>query len=210
MLHVMSVPEKAFSQNLALDDELSRIASDIDEFEGYSNPHALRIAVLADALAREFNLASQDRLSLQQAALVHDIGEMLMEREYIKTNRVLNPQERLDMQRHPVIGEQEAAKRGLSRAVQLIVRWHHEWWNGLGYPDGLSRDQIPLAARIIRVADTYAALTDSRPYSVPISTSEARRYITEWAGIEFDSRVVKVFLSLRDIPELKSYADKNE
>lgn len=205
----MSVPETALKQNLLFDDELSKIAPEIDLFEGYANPHAMRIAVLADAVAREFNLASQDRFSLGQAALVHDIGELSMNRDYIGTNRVLDQKERMDMQRHPVIGEQEAAKRGLNRAVQLIVRWHHEWWNGLGYPDGLSRDQIPLAARIIRVADTYAALTDSRPYSVPISTSEARRYISEWAGIEFDPRVVKIFLALEDIPELKSYAEKS-
>jgi len=206
----MSVPEKAFTKELIVDDELFKIASEIDKFEGYANPHATRIAVLSDAVAQEFNLASQDRLSLHQAALVHDIGELLMDRDYIKSNRVLDQKERMDMQRHPVIGEQEASKRGLNRAVQLIVRWHHEWWNGLGYPDGLSRDQIPLAARIIRVADTYAALTDSRPYSVPISTSEARRYISEWAGIEFDPRVVKVFLSLKDIPELRSFSDQND
>lgn len=206
----MTVPEKVLAKELLIDDTLLEVASEIDQFEGYANPHAYRIAVLADALARKFNLASQDRLSLQQAAMVHDIGELLMDRDYIKTNRVLDQKERMDMQRHPVIGEQEAAKRGLNRAVQLIVRWHHEWWNGLGYPDGLSRDHIPLAARIIRVADTYAALTDSRPYSVPISSSEARRYISEWAGVEFDPRVVKAFLSLKDIPELKSYSDKNE
>ena len=206
----MTVPEKVLVKELQIDKELTEIASAIDQFEGYANPHASRIAVLADAVAQEFNLASQDRFSLQQAAMVHDIGELLMDRDYIKTNRVLNQKERMDMQRHPVIGEHEAAKRGLDRAVQLIVRWHHEWWNGLGYPDGLSRDQIPLAARIIRVSDTYAALTDSRPYSVPISSSEAHRYISEWAGIEFDPRVVKVFLSLKDIPELRSYSDKTE
>ena len=101
--------------------------------------------------------------------------------------------------------EQEAAKRGLNRAVQLLVRWHHEWWNGTGYPDALEREQIPLAARILRVADTFAALTDSRPYSVPISADEAKRYLTEWSAIEFDPKVVKMFLSLEDLQELESY-----
>ncbi|MDQ3042737.1 MAG: HD domain-containing protein, partial [Acidobacteriota bacterium] len=92
-----------------------------------------------------FNLASHDRYSLRQAALVHDVGEMIMNRDYIKAGRKLREDERVDMQRHPIIGEQEAAKRGLSRAVQLLVRWHHEWWNGAGYPDALEREQIPLA-----------------------------------------------------------------
>ncbi len=206
----MSFPERVFTRDTKIDAKLLKLSSAIDEAEGYIHAHALRIAVLADAIAQSFNLASHDRFALQQAALVHDIGEMVMNRDYLKSNRVLTEQERLDMQRHPVIGEQETAKRGLSRAVQLLVRWHHEWWNGNSYPDGLQRDQIPLAARILRVCDTYAALTDSRPFSVPISESEAKRYLTEWAGIEFDPKIVKVFLSLEDIKELNSFADTKE
>ncbi len=128
-----------------------------------------------------------------------------MNRDYIKANRITAEEERIDMQRHPVIGEQEAAKHGLSRAVQLLVRWHHEWWNGTGYPDALEHEQIPLAARILRVADTYAALTDARPYNVPISENEAKRYLIEWAGIEFDPKIVKIFFSLENLEELESY-----
>jgi HD-GYP domain-containing protein (c-di-GMP phosphodiesterase class II) len=117
----------------------------------------------------------------------------------------LTEEERVDMQRHTVIGEQEAAKNGLGRAVQLLVRWHHEWWNGTGYPDALEREQIPLAARILRVADTYSALTDARPFNTAISEADARRYLTEWAGIEFDPLIVKAFLSLENLEELKSF-----
>ncbi len=192
------------------DENLEKIAKITDKFEGYENPHAARIAVLADATARIFNMASHDRHALKQAALIHDIGELVMNRDYIKAGRILTEQEHVDMQRHPVIGEQEAAKRGLPRAVQLLVRWHHEWWNGTGYPDALRRDRIPLAARILRVADTYAALTDTRPYSAAIPEAEAKRYLTEWAGIEFDPAVVKAFLSLEGLPELESYAKKEE
>ena len=188
------------------DENLEKIARATDKFEGYEHPHAARIAVLSDAAAKIFNMAAHDRHSLRQAALIHDIGELVMNRDYIKAGRILTEQEQVDMQRHPVIGEQEAAKKGLSRAVQLLVRWHHEWWNGAGYPDALSREQIPLAARILRVADTYAALTDTRPYSTAISISEAKRYLTEWAGIEFDPSVVKAFMSLENLPELESYA----
>jgi len=188
------------------DEPLAQVSAAMDEFEGYAHPHGRRVAVISEAIAEKFNFASHDRHALRQAALVHDIGEMVMNREYIKANRLLREEERIDMQRHTVIGEQEAAKRGLSRAVQLLVRWHHEWWNGAGYPDALEREQIPLAARILRVADTFAALTDSRPYSVAISASEAKRYLVEWSGIEFDPKVVKAFLSLANLPELESYA----
>ena len=188
------------------DDPLAQLSAAMDEFEGYTHPHGLRIAIIAEAIAEKFNFASHDRHALRQAALVHDIGEMVMNRDYIRASRMLREEERIDMQRHTVIGEQEAARRGLSRAVQLLVRWHHEWWNGAGYPDALEHEQIPLAARILRVADTYAALTDTRPYKLGVSAAEARRYLVEWSGIEFDPKVVKAFLALENLPELESYA----
>ncbi len=189
-------------------ERVLKIAETIDEFESYRHPHAARIAVLTDALAQKFNLGSHDRYSLRQAALVHDIGEAVMNREYIKNNRKLYEDEYLDLQRHPVIGEQEAAKRGFNRTVQLLVRWHHEWWNGFGYPDALMHEQIPLVARILRVADTYSALTDNRPYRPAVSRDEARRRLSEWAGIEFDPKVVKAFFSLEGLEELESPSEQ--
>lgn len=193
---------KNFSAKEAESDErILEIARATDEFEGYANPHAARLAILADAAARRFYLAAQDRYALRQAALVHDIGAAVMEREYVKSNRQLREDERADMQRHTIIGEQEAAKRGLPRAVQLLVRWHHEWFCGAGYPDALEGAQIPLAARILRVADTFSALVNARPYRAAVSDAEAKKYLTEWAGIEFDPQVVQAFLSLEEIKE---------
>ena len=194
------------AKETGFDAQILKISREIDKFEGYPYPHATRIADIANVLAKQqFNFASHDLLSLRQAAIIHDIGEMTMNREYIKANRVLRPDERIDMQRHTVIGEQAAAKRGLNRAVQLLVRWHHEWWNGTGYPDALEREQIPLAARILRVADTFATLTEGRPYRPPFSVFEAKRHLTEWAGIEFDPKVVKALLSLEKSEELDTY-----
>lgn len=178
------------------DDKLLRISAQMDEFEAYDGAHGKRVAAIADSLAVAYNLASRDRFFLQQAALVHDIGEMSMNREYIRSPGVLSPSERIDLQRHPVIGEQETARLNVSRGVQLIIRWHHEWWNGSGYPDGLEAEQIPLAARILRVADTYAAMTAARPYRPARTAEEAKRYLIEWAGIEFDPGVVKAFVTL--------------
>lgn len=195
--------ETTFSRETNLDEKLLKTAEQTDKFEGYEYPHSRWIAVLSEAVAQKFNLSAHDRFSLRQAALMHDIGEAVMRRDYIKANRMLTDEERIDMQRHPVIGEQETARRGLSRAVQLLVRWHHEWWNGAGYPDALEREQIPLAARILRVADTYSALTSARPFRMAISEAEAKRHLTEWAGIEFDPQIVKAFLSLKDLEELK-------
>ena len=188
--------DSILAERTQTDEKLLLISSRIDEFEGYASAHAARIASLAGRLSATFNLASRDRFFLEQAALTHDIGEMSMSRDYIRASRGLTTNERLDLERHPVIGEQDAAKLGMPRGVQLLVRWHHEWWNGSGYPDALEGEQIPLAARILRVADTYVAMTGTRPFRVALSDADARKYVKEWAGIEFDPMIVKNFLAL--------------
>jgi HD-GYP domain-containing protein (c-di-GMP phosphodiesterase class II) len=183
-----------------------QLAAAADEFEQYANPHAVRIAAIADKIAEAFHMAPQDRKSLRTAARMHDLGEVAMERAYIQRAGSLTDEERIDLQRHPVIGEQEAARASANRDVQLLVRWHHEWWNGSGYPDALRQNEIPLAARILRVADSYAALTDARPYRPAMTEADARASIVERAAIEFDPAIVNVLLTLQDIEELRSYA----
>jgi HD-GYP domain-containing protein (c-di-GMP phosphodiesterase class II) len=187
-----------------------QLAAAADRFEQYANPHAVRIAAIADRIAETFHMAPHDRKSLRTAAHMHDMGEVAMEREYIQRAGSLTDEERIDLARHPVIGELEAARASADRAAQLLVRWHHEWWNGSGYPDALKQNEIPLAARILRVADSYAALTDARPYRPALGEEEARRQIIEFAAIEFDPAVVTVFLSIQDLEELRSFAQPEE
>lgn len=190
----------------AAGEAFAELARTADRFERYDHPHAQRIAAISDELALMFHLARHDRGSLHAAALLHDLGEVVMERDYIQASRPLTPEERTDLSRHPVIGEREASRVGADRAAQLLVRWHHEWWNGSGYPDALRHEEIPLAARILRVADTYAALTDARPFHAARSEADARRQLEDRAGIEFDPAVVHMFLSMDPLPEMTSYA----
>lgn len=190
----------------AAGEAFAELAKTADRFERYDHPHAQRIAAIADEIAMMFHLARHDRGSLHAAALLHDLGEVAMERDYIQASRPLTLEERIDLSRHPVIGEREASRVGADRAAQMLVRWHHEWWNGAGYPDALRREEIPLAARILRVADTYAALTDARPFRAAWSEELARREIEDRAGIEFDPAVVSMFLSMDPLPEMASYA----
>src|SRR6185503_2154074 len=187
-----------------------QLAKTTDKFERYDHPHAQRIATIADEIAKAFHLARHDRGSLYAAALLHDLGEVAMERDYIQAGGALSNEERIDLARHPVIGEREASRVGADRAAQLLVRWHHEWWNGAGYPDALRREEIPLTARILRVADSYAALTDARPFRPALTEEAAKRELIERAGIEFDPGVVSVFLSLEPIAEMASFARTHE
>lgn len=176
-----------------------------DQFEHYSNPHAPRVAAIAEELGKSFSLGTRDRFSLRVAALAHDLGEAAMARDYIQRDGPLSDDERTDLARHPVLGERATAAAGADRGAQLLVRWHHEWWNGEGYPDGLRFEQIPLGARILRVADAYAALTDERPFRPARSEKQAREHLLEWIGLEFDPGVVKALLSLEPFDELRSY-----
>jgi HD-GYP domain-containing protein (c-di-GMP phosphodiesterase class II) len=181
-----------------------------DEFEGYPNPHAVRIAAIADQLGKSFHLGTRDRFSIRIAALAHDLGEVAMDRDYLRRPGPLSEDERIDLARHPLLSEREAAESGADRGAQLLVRWHHEWWNGHGYPDGLRFEQIPLGARILRVADAYASLTDARPFRKAYSERQAREHLLEWTGLEFDPRVVKALLALEPFKELKGYAEEVE
>jgi HD-GYP domain-containing protein (c-di-GMP phosphodiesterase class II) len=186
------------------------LSASADEFEGYANPHSGRIAVIADQIGRSFNLGARDRFSLRLAALAHDLGEVVMNRDYIRRPGTLSDDERIDLARHPLLGEREAAAAGADRGAQLLVRWHHEWWTGNGYPDGLRFEQIPLGARILRVADAYASLTDARPFRKAFTERQAREHLLEWTGLEFDPRVVRALLSLEPFKELKGYAPEAE
>jgi len=206
----MSEFQRDSSKERSAREAYLQLASAADGFEQYPNPHAVRIAAIADRIAEAFHMAPQDRKSLRMAARMHDLGEVAMEREYIKRAGPLTAEERIDLERHPVIGEQEAARASADRDVQLLVRWHHEWWNGSGYPDALRQDEIPLAARILRVADSYAALTDARPYRPAFTEETARKQMIQRAGIEFDPSVLNALLPIQDLDELRSFAKIEE
>ncbi len=177
-----------------LGDRLLKIASETDRVEGYSEPHAILIALLSEAMAVKMGIHGIDLTALKFAALTHDIGERAMKRNYLLRPGVLSWEETLDLWRHPILGEQAAGELRLSRLTQLNIRWHHEWWNGLGYPDGLAGEAIPLGARILRVVDSYCALISNRPHRLRLDTIEAEQIIADLAGIEFDPLLVRLLL----------------
>lgn len=176
--------------------QLAELAAEIDQVEGYTTAHGTFMARMAEALGTHFGIRDGDLLALKQAALAHDLGERVMKREYFSRPGELTWDERFDLWRHPILGEQAAAQRELPRQAQLLIRWHHEWWNGRGYPDNLAGAAIPLGARILRLVDTYSALISDRPYRERFDESVARQIIADNAGLEFDPQVVKAFLEL--------------
>jgi hypothetical protein len=180
------------------EDIINRLADRIDSFEKYTQPHSRLMAELAAHLARRFGLATSDVDAITEAAMLHDIGLYTMSPAYHAFPRPLSFEARLDLWRHPVIGEQQMAKRDAMRHAQLLVRWHHEWWNGSGYPDMLAFEDIPVGARVVRAVELYAALLCDRPYRAALDEQQAVETLTASAGIECDPYVVKALLALLD------------
>jgi HD-GYP domain-containing protein (c-di-GMP phosphodiesterase class II) len=180
----------------AVADRLMQLATETDQVEGYDQPHAIAIARLSEAIAHELELVGPDLTALLFAALAHDLGERKLKRSYLLRPGPLTWEETLDLWRHPILGEQQAAELHLPRHTQLLIRWHHEWWNGQGYPDGLSEGAIPLGARILRLADTYCSLTARRPYREEFDPLEAEQMVADQAGIELDPMLVELLLAI--------------
>jgi len=179
-----------------LGDRLLKIAIEIDRVEGYSELHAIVIARTAEKIGARMGLHGIDLTALKFAALAHDLGERAMKRNYLLRPGALSWEETLDLWRHPILGEQAAGELKLSRQTQLLIRWHHEWWNGGGYPDGLVGEAIPVGARILRAVDSFFALVSNRPHRRRFDRIEAEQIIADLAGIEFDPQVVKLLLQV--------------
>jgi HD-GYP domain-containing protein (c-di-GMP phosphodiesterase class II) len=200
----MQAQEASLTLNQAeqtLGEQLVKLAAENDRMEGYTEPHAVLMARWAETLGAHCGLRGADLTALKFAALAHDLGERVMRRDYLLRAGELNWDERLDLWRHPILGEQAASQRGLSRQAQLLIRWHHEWWNGQGYPDALAGEAIPLGARILRLVDSYSALILDRPHRARLDEEAARQVIADQAGLEFDPRLVQAFLDLLPAPE---------
>jgi len=187
----------AFSEaERTLGDRLLKIAIEIDRVEGYSEPHAIAIARMVEKIGARMGLHGVDLTALKFAALAHDLGERAMKRNYLLRPGALSWEETLDLWRHPILGEQAAGELKLSRQTQLLIRWHHEWWNGGGYPDGLAGEAIPVGARILRAVDSYYSFISSRPHRQRFDRTEAEQIVADLAGIEFDPQVVKLLLQV--------------
>jgi putative two-component system response regulator len=143
---------------------------------------------------------------LREAAALHDIGKLAIPSGTLEKPGPLTEQERALMQTHTDAGARILAgnEEPMLRMAADVALAHHEHWDGSGYPQGLAGDQIPLAARIVAVADVFDALTHDRPYKVAWSLDDARAEIAAGAGTQFDPRVVSAFLACERRPALTS------
>ncbi len=159
--------------------------------------HSTRVAHYALAIAHELGVPEEDRITLRLGALLHDVGKLTLPGLVLGKPAELTEEEYAIARAHTTRGYRLLSGVAGLREVRDIVRWHHEAYDGSGYPDGLRGGQIPLLARIVAVAETYDAMTSPRPYQTPVSHEEALAKLTEAAGKQFDPEVVAALERLR-------------
>jgi putative nucleotidyltransferase with HDIG domain len=158
--------------------------------------HSMRVVHLTQKLARTMGIEESKIVFYSYGALLHDIGKMGIPDRILLKPGPLNDSEWNIMKQHPVIAENLLSSIEFLGKSLDIIAFHHEKWNGKGYPYGLKGEEIPLPARIFSVVDVYDALTSDRPYRLAWAKNDVLQYIQEHSGIDFDPWVVEAFLSM--------------
>ena len=176
---------------------VTSLAGAIDAKDPYTKGHSTSVSRYAEALARAVNLPEAEVERIKIGALLHDVGKIGIPESVLKKPGKLDDEEWEIMKQHPTIGaEKVLAPNEALRDLIPIVKYHHERLDGKGYPEQLKGNEIPLAARIVSVADAYHALVSDRPYRKGMPIEKACAILKEGAGIQWDSDLVRQFISI--------------
>jgi len=178
---------------------LLSFANSIRERDIVTYEHSRRVATYAQRLARYLGWSRRDARDLALAALVHDLGKTWIANDILLKSAALSDEERHVMERHPVIGARILIGCDVHPFYVETVLYHHEAWDGHGYPTGLKGEEIPLSARILTVADVFDVLTSQRPYKAPLTLDAARERLLLGSGASFDPQIMRAFLQLLDL-----------
>jgi diguanylate cyclase (GGDEF)-like protein len=170
----------------------------LDEHHPGLGSHVEEVASLARACADELGLSAEEAGLVEDAAQLHDLGKVAIPSAILTKQGPLDEEEWDFMRRHSIIGERIVAGVPSLEGLAPVIRASHERWDGDGYPDGLARDEIPIGARIIFVADAFCAMTEERSYAAAKPVESARQELRGCAGTQFDPAVVLAFLAVLD------------
>lgn len=170
------------------------LATAIDARDQLGFGHVSRTQIYAVGIGKILNLSDNQLQALNTGALLHDIGKLAVPDNILNKPGRLTPAEMEKIKIHAAVGAAILEKVDYSYPVVPTVKYHHEAWDGSGYPEGLKGENIPLTARILAVADSFDTLRGARPYRAAVSRDEARRFLINGAGTQFDRNIVDVFL----------------
>jgi len=188
------------------DTTLKVLMAALDTKDEVTEGHCERVSKLTVHLARGMGAPEASLLDIERGALLHDVGKIGVPDTILKKPRALNKLEWEAMQKHPLLAGLIVSKVGFLEGALPILLYHHERYDGQGYPFGLVRDKIPLEARIFSVVDSYDAMTSDRPYRSAMSYEDAMDELRRHSGTQFDPDVIAVFEKLmEDQPELRNH-----
>jgi putative nucleotidyltransferase with HDIG domain len=179
---------------------IGALAEAVDKRDPYTARHSHNVKTIAVDIGRVMRVSDSELEALEWGGLLHDVGKIGVPDSVLLKQEKLTKEERMVMNSHPVKGAEIIAPVTKLAPELPIIRHHHEWYNGSGYPDRLIGDEIPKLARILHVADAFEAMTAARPYRMtPLSTEQALAELRKFAGIQFDPVIVDAFVQTHHV-----------
>jgi len=191
--------EERKKQHILFEQTAEALASAIDAKDPYTHGHSARVAMYSTQIAREAGLSEEECEQVYFAALLHDVGKIGVPSAVINKPGRLTDEEFAMIKQHPVTGNQILSRVQQSPYLSIGAHYHHERYDGRGYPEGLKGNDIPQIARIIGVADAYDAMTSKRSYRDPIPQQTVREEIMKGTGTQFDPEYAKIMIHLIDL-----------
>jgi putative nucleotidyltransferase with HDIG domain len=177
---------------------ITALAGAVDKRDPFTSKHSWRVKEIAGDIGRVMRLSETDLEALEWGGLLHDVGKIGVRDDVLLKQDKLTREERIEMNSHPVKGAQIIAPVTRLKRELPIIRHHHEWYNGSGYPDRLIGEEIPILARVLHVADAFEAMTAARPYRMtPLSAEIALGELRRYSGVQFDPKVVDAFVKTK-------------
>ena len=186
---------------ISAENVIVALALAIEAKDPYAQGHLERVADYASALGREIGLSVPEQELLRKAGILHDVGKIGIRDAVLLKHGRLNKEEWEHIKTHPVLGERICQPFG-EKTLLLIIRHHHERYDGNGYPDGLAGEAIPIGARIMAIADAFDALTSDRPHRGRFSRRQALDIMRREAGTQFDPALSSRFVALLEAQRL--------
>ncbi|MHC1691754.1 MAG: HD domain-containing phosphohydrolase [Sphaerochaetaceae bacterium] len=174
---------------------LEAFSETIEQKDAYTKGHCNRVCNIAIALGKALNLSHEHLLMIEGGALLHDIGKIGISEKILNKTSSLTKEEYEIIKMHPVSGERIIRHIELFQPYRPIIRSHHEWFDGSGYPDGLKGEAIPLEVRIVSLADAFDSMTSSRAYRSALPPEIALEEIKLFSGTQFDPELVDLFIN---------------
>jgi HD-GYP domain-containing protein (c-di-GMP phosphodiesterase class II) len=173
---------------------LTALSKAIEARDPYTRGHSDRVSALAEIVARRLGWKTARFGALKLGTVLHDVGKLNVDGAILRKPGPLDEGEYREIKRHPLDGARMIRRLETLRPALPYILFHHERWDGSGYPSGRSREQIPVGARIVAVTDAFDAMTSLRPYRAPLQLGTALAEVDGGAGTQFDPGVVRAFL----------------